>query len=97
MAALQLLQQATLPLKVYDRFHSTKVYDTFHSTCLRTKQSGQQSAHMHAAEDGSAITASLIFRYYQISWGLLLECAVLRHPILMHINQYLPPDSGNSS
>ncbi|GBN43790.1 hypothetical protein AVEN_157411-1 [Araneus ventricosus] len=53
MAALQLLQQhSSLISKVYETFHSTKSMTHFIAQSLHVpahKQSGQQSAHMHAA------------------------------------------------
>ncbi|GBM80014.1 hypothetical protein AVEN_203778-1 [Araneus ventricosus] len=82
MAAPQLLQQRSSPnSNSMTHFIAQSLHVPAH------QQSGQQSAHMHAAHR---------FLDIQTRWGLLLWRTVLRHLTVMYISQYLPPDIRNS-
>ncbi|GBM80188.1 hypothetical protein AVEN_141655-1 [Araneus ventricosus] len=95
IAALQIQE-------VYDTFHSTKFVTHFTAQKSIThfiaqslhvpahQQSGQQSAHMHAAH------RFLVIQIISNKLGVLMWRTVLRHLTLMYISQYPPPDIGNS-
>ncbi|GBO10232.1 hypothetical protein AVEN_167603-1 [Araneus ventricosus] len=47
---------------------------------------------MFAADSFPSPSCTFLSRLYAV----LLQCTVLRYPIVMYLSQYPPPDSGNS-